>query len=361
MSSWGDHVKISVFGESHGAGIGVVIDGLPAGEKLDMQEIMLQMSRRAPGNDKAATPRKESDIPEILSGVLDDTTTGAPLCAVIRNTNTRSNDYGNIMSCPRPGHADYTGNLRYGGFNDVRGGGHFSGRLTAPIVFAGAVCRQILSHRGIKIAAHISSIGNISDERFDGANIPDELMDRLSVAKFGLIDTSKESSMRELIEECRLSQDSIGGTIECAVTGMPAGKGSPMFSGVENVISSIIFGIPAIKGIEFGSGFEGSELRGSQNNDEFYYDGDTVKTRTNRHGGILGGISSGMPIIFRAAVKPTPSISMPQKTVDINQKKDAELEIHGRHDPCIAVRAVPVIESAAALAVINLMTEDGTL
>ena len=357
MSSWGNSVKISVFGESHGPAIGAVIDGLPAGEKIDMDELYLQMARRAPGKDKAATPRLEKDIPEILSGILDNTTTGAPLCAVIRNTNIRSGDYGNILSQPRPAHADYTGKIRYSGFNDIRGGGHFSGRLTAPIVFAGAVCRQILSRRGIEIAAHISSVGNISDSRFDGTEIPAELMQRLSHQVFGLIDQSREADMRALIEECRLRGDSIGGTIECAVTGVPAGAGSPMFGGVENVISSVIFGIPAVKGIEFGSGFEGSKLRGSENNDEFYYDGDTVKTRTNNHGGILGGISSGMPIIFRAAIKPTPSVSLTQKTVDLETHTDSELTIKGRHDPCIAVRAVPVIESAAALALINLLSE----
>ena len=357
MSSWGNAVKISIFGESHGKGIGVVIDGLPAGEKLDMEELLLQMSRRAPGKDKAATPRLEKDLPEIMSGVLNDTTTGAPLCAIIHNTNTRSQDYGNLLTTPRPAHADYTGYIRYKGFNDIRGGGHFSARLTAPLVFAGAVCRQILSRRGIKIAAHIASVGTIKDRRFDGVDIPEELMDRLSATTFGLIDQSRESEMRELIEECRMSGDSIGGTIECAVTGMPAGAGSPMFGGIENVISSVMFGVPAVKGIEFGSGFSGSELRGSQNNDEFYYDGDTVKTRTNNHGGILGGISSGMPIIFRTAMKPTPSISRTQNTVDISEKTDTTLEIKGRHDPCIVVRAVPVIEAAAAVAIVNILAE----
>ena len=357
MSMWGNDIKISIFGESHGNGIGVVIDGLPSGEKLDMDEIYLQMSRRAPGKDKAATPRLEKDIPEILSGILNDTTTGTPLCAVIRNTNTRSQDYGNVMASPRPSHGDYTGYIRYNGFNDVRGGVHFSGSLTAPLVFAGAVCCQILEKRGIKIAAHISSIGDIEDERFNPVNIPNELTDRLSKAVFGLIDESREEKMRELIEECRMSQDSIGGTIECAVTGMPVGAGSPMFDGVENVVSSIVFGIPAVKGIEFGSGFDGSKLRGSQNNDEFYYDGDIVKTRTNNHGGILGGITSGMPIIFRVAVKPTPSISQKQNTVDLKEHKDSVLEIHGRHDPCIVVRAVPVIEAAAAIAMINILSE----
>lgn len=357
MSSWGNDIKISIFGESHGGGIGVVIDGLPAGEEIDMQAVYLQMARRAPGKDRAATPRLEKDIPEVLSGTLGDKTTGAPLCAVIRNTNTRSGDYGNVMSSPRPGHADYTGFVRYGGNNDIRGGGHFSGRLTAPLVFAGAVCRQILQRRGITIAAHIASVGNIYDRRFDPTDIPDELIGRLSGAVFGLIDESMEQPMRALIEECRISQDSIGGTIECALKGLPAGVGSPMFGGIENVISSIVFGIPAVKGIEFGEGFGAAELRGSQNNDEFFYDGDTVKTRTNRHGGILGGISSGMPVIFRTAIKPTPSISIQQNTVDLSKHEDTTLSIQGRHDPCIVVRAVPVVEAAAAVAAINLLSE----
>ncbi len=357
MSSWGNAVKISVFGESHGKGIGVVIDGLPAGVLLDMDKIYMQMSRRAPGKDKTATPRLEKDIPDILSGVLDNVTTGAPLCAVISNTNTRSGDYGNIMSCPRPGHADFTGNIRYNGFNDISGGGHFSGRLTAPIVFAGAVCRQILEKKGIRIAAHIASIGNVNDSRFDPVNIPDELCDRLNASTFALIDESKETEMRELVGQCRMSLDSIGGTVECAVTGMPAGVGSPMFYGIEGVISSIVFGVPAVKGIEFGAGFAVSEMRGSENNDEFFYDGDEVKTRTNNHGGILGGISSGMPVIFRAALKPTPSIGRTQKTVDLVKHENSELEIHGRHDPCIVPRAVPVIEAAAAIAVVNLLAQ----
>jgi len=359
MSSWGNSIKISVFGESHGKGIGVVIDGLPAGKRLDMDRIYIQMSRRAPGRDKTATPRLEKDIPEIMSGVLNDTTTGAPLCALIRNTNTRSGDYGNILSRPRPGHADYTGFVRYGGFNDISGGGHFSGRLTAPIVFAGAVCRQILEDRGVDIAAHISSVGTIKDEGFDPVSIPAELMKRLSTETFSLIDHSKEEEMRALIEECRLSLDSIGGTVECAVTGLPAGLGSPMFDGAENIISSIVFGIPAVKGIEFGAGFRAAEMRGSENNDEFFYDGGNVRTHTNNHGGILGGITSGMPLIFRAAIKPTPSIARTQKTVDLTEGTDSELEIKGRHDPCIVPRAVPVIEAAAAIAVTELFCSGG--
>ncbi len=357
MSSWGNGVKISIFGESHGGGIGVVIDGLPSGEHIDRDALLLQMARRAPGKDKAATPRSEADQPEILSGLLNDTTTGAPLCAVIRNTNTRSQDYGNVLSCPRPSHADYTGFVRYKGFNDIRGGGHFSGRLTAPLVFAGAVARQILLRKGIRIAAHICSVGNITDKRFDPANIPDALMERLSSAVFGLIDVGQEKPMRELIEDCRLHCDSIGGTIECAVTGVPAGVGSPMFDGIENVFSSVLFGIPAVKGVEFGDGFDGTLLRGSQHNDAFYYDGDTVRTKTNRHGGILGGISSGMPIVFRTAIKATPSIAQEQNTVDLQTKTNTVLSVNGRHDPCVVVRAVPVVESAAAVAMLNLLKD----
>ena len=354
-STLGDKIKISVFGESHGNGIGVVVDGLPAGVKIDLDKVLAQMARRAPGKDKTATPRKESDLPRILSGMLDDTLTGAPLCAVIENTNTRSGDYGNLLSCPRPGHSDYTAFVKYGGANDIRGGGHFSGRLTAPIVFAGAVCRQILEQKGIKIAAHISSIGKVSDKSFDPVNIENELIDRLNLSSFALIDQSAEDKMREVVESARMSLDSVGGTIECVVTGIDAGFGDPMFDGVEGVIAKAVFGVPAIKGIEFGKGFELSQMRGSESNDPFEYKEGKVVTSTNNCGGILGGITNGMPIIFKAAVKPTPSISQKQQTVDLQTKQNAELEIKGRHDPCIVPRAVPVIEAVTAIAIINLM------
>lgn len=354
-STLGDKIKISVFGESHGNGIGVVVDGLPAGVKIDLDKVLAQMARRAPGKDKTATPRKESDLPRILSGMIDDTLTGAPLCAVIENTNTRSGDYGNLLSCPRPGHSDYTAFVKYSGANDIRGGGHFSGRLTAPIVFAGAVCRQILEQKGIKIAAHISSIGKVSDKSFDPVNIENELIDRLNLSSFALIDQSAEDKMREVVESARMSLDSVGGTIECAVTGIDAGFGDPMFDGVEGVIAKAVFGVPAIKGIEFGKGFELSQMRGSESNDPFEYKEGKVVTSTNNCGGILGGITNGMPIIFKAAVKPTPSISQKQQTVDLQTKQNAELEIKGRHDPCIVPRAVPVIEAVTAIAIINLM------
>ncbi len=355
-SYFGDKVKISVFGESHGTAIGVVIDGLPSGEKIDMDEVYRQMARRAPGNDKTATPRKEADKPEILSGVLNGVTTGAPLAAVIYNTNTRSGDYGNIMNAPRPGHSDYTAYLRYDGFNDVRGGGHFSGRLTANLVFAGAVIRQILKRKGIEIAAHIYSIGNTYDDPFEPTGVSQELIDRLNGEKFALVNPEKENELRAEVDAVRAKGDSIGGVVECIVQGMPAGVGEPMFGGVENVISSVVFGVPAVKGIEFGSGFEGSRSTGSKNNDEFYYDENgNVRTRTNNHGGALGGITSGMPILFRAAIKPTASISMKQNTIDLQSKENTTLSVKGRHDPCIVTRAVSVIEAAAAIAVINML------
>ena len=354
-STYGDKIKISIFGESHGNGIGVVIDGLPAGVKIDMDKVLVQMSRRAPGKDKTATPRKESDLPKVLSGMLDDTLTGAPLCAVIENTNTKSGDYSNLLSCPRPGHSDYTAFVKYNASNDIRGGGHFSGRLTAPIVFAGAICRQILEKRGIKIAAHINSIGTAKDKQFDPTNIDGKLIERLNASSFALIDESAEENMRNQVEDARMDLDSIGGTIECAVTGIEAGIGEPMFDGVEGVIAKAVFGVPAIKGIEFGKGFELSQMRGSQSNDPFRYVDGKVVTETNNCGGILGGITNGMPVIFRVAVKPTPSISQKQKTVDLQKKENSELEVHGRHDPCIVPRAVPVIEAVTAIAIINLM------
>ncbi len=352
-STYGEKIKISVFGESHGGGIGVVIDGLPAGEAIDFDAVLAQMARRAPGRDKTATPRKESDLPRVLSGMLGDVLTGAPLCAVIENTNTRSQDYGDLLAKPRPGHSDYTAYIKYHGANDIRGGGHFSGRITAPLVFAGAVCRQLLERRGIQIAAHIQSVGSIHDKPFDPVAVPSALIKRLSASSFALIDESAEEPVRAEIEAARLAQDSVGGTIECAVTGLPAGVGKPMFDGLEGAIAKAVFGVPAVKGIEFGAGFALAAMRGSRANDAFCYDNGHVVTETNHCGGILGGIANGMPLIFRCAVKPTPSISQPQKTVDLQTGENTVLTIHGRHDPCIVPRAVPVIEAVTALAIIN--------
>lgn len=354
-STYGDKIKISVFGESHGNGIGVVIDGLPAGEKIDMDKVLVQMSRRAPGNDKTATPRKEKDLPKILSGMLGNTLTGAPLCAVIENTNTRSADYNNLLAVPRPGHSDYTAFVKYKASNDIRGGGHFSGRITAPIVFAGAVIRQLLEKKGIKIAAHISSIGSVEDTPFNPLKLDDELAQKLNNARFAVIDDSVEQKMRDVVEDARMNLDSVGGTIECIVDGIDAGFGDPMFDGVEGVIAKAVFGVPAVKGIGFGKGFELANMRGSQSNDPFRYKDGKVVTETNNCGGILGGITDGMPILFKAVVKPTSSIAQKQKSVDLQKKENADLEVHGRHDPCIVPRAVPVIEAVTAIAIINLL------
>ncbi|MDD7430114.1 MAG: chorismate synthase [Oscillospiraceae bacterium] len=359
MSSfWNHNISISVFGESHGPAIGVVIDNLPPGEPLDVDAIREFMARRAPKSDGTTTSRRETDMPNIMSGYLNGRTTGTPLAAFINNTDTHSQDYGNISRLARPGHADYTGALRYRGFNDVRGGGHFSGRLTAPIVFAGAVCGQILERRGIYTGTHIAQVHNIKDTMFNPCNIDRDLIINLRHKIFPAISDKKGQRMRDDILLARQSLDSVGGVVECAVTNVPAGIGSPMFDGLENTISSLVFGIPAVKGIEFGAGFEAAKMLGSQNNDEFYVDErGHVLTKTNNHGGILGGISSGMPIIFRVAFKPTPSIAQPQETIDYSAMTNETLVIKGRHDPCVAVRAVPVVEAAANIAVLSHMLD----
>lgn len=324
-STYGNNVKISIFGQSHSEAIGVTIDGLPAGFPIDMGKLQVFMNRRAPGQSKYTTPRKEADMPAFLSGLVGNVTCGAPLTAVIKNTNTRSADYDNIRDIPRPGHADFTAHVKYGGFEDVSGGGHFSGRLTAPLCIAGGIIKQLLESRGIEITTSIREIGGNVEDPFSA------------------------------IEEASRLGDSVGGIIECTVSGLPAGIGEPMFEGLENKIAQAVFAVPAVKGIEFGRGFEAARLCGSENNDEFYFDGDEVKTRTNNHGGILGGISSGMPVVFRAAIKPTPSISIEQNSISYSKKENAVLSVKGRHDPCIVPRAVPCIEAAAAIAIYDLM------
>ncbi len=349
-SMFGKKLKISVFGQSHSDGIGVVIDGLPPGVEVDMDAISAFMARRAPGNASFATKRKEADAPKFLSGLFDGKTCGAPLCAVIENTNTRSQDYDNLKVTPRPAHADYTAEIKYKGFQDYTGGGHFSGRLTAPICIAGGIAMQILEKMGIKITAHIKSIKNVEDEAFDFKNIKTPADD-----KFPVLCKEKGKEMLSVIEEARGRGDSVGGVIECAIEGVPAGLGEPMFDGIENKIAQIIFAVPAIKGIEFGAGFESTRLFGSENNDPYEAVNGEIKTKTNNAGGILGGISSGMPIIFRAAVKPTPSIGIEQESVNIKTLENEKLVVSGRHDPCIVPRAVPVIEAAAAIAILDII------
>ncbi len=352
----GEKIKVSIFGESHSAGIGVVIDGLPANYKIDFDKVLSQMARRAPGQDKTSTKRKEADFPKIMSGLINDTTEGSPLCAVIENTNTKSADYNSVLSCPRPGHSDYCAFIKYQNANDIRGGGHFSGRLTAPIVFAGAVARQILEQKGIFLAAHAQQIYNVCDEKFDPINVDKKLLERLGNEFFPVINQETKAKMYEAVEQKRLENDSVGGIIECAVVGLPCGLGEPMFGGVENRLSSALFGIPAVKAVEFGLGFDVVNQTGSTNNDEFYYDEQkNVKTYTNNCGGILGGITNSMPLIFRLAIKPTPSISKEQRTVDLTEKVNTTLSIHGRHDPCIVPRAVPVIEAITALTVLDML------
>ncbi len=351
----GNKVKLSVFGESHGRAIGCVIDGLPAGIQLDFDKINREMARRAPGKDKTATARKESDTPHILSGLLDGITTGAPLAMVIENTNTRSGDYGNLMTVPRPGHSDYPAYIRYGGNNDIRGGGHFSGRLTAPVVFAGAVAKQILEQQSIAVGAHIKQIGNVCDSSFDKNNIRADFLHSISEKPFAVINSDIESEMRAFVEQARLSGDSAGGSIECAAAGVPAGLGGNMFDTVESRLSSALFGVPAVKGVQFGEGFGFSEMLGSEANDGYEIKNGKVSLISNHNGGVLGGITNGAPLVFSVAVKPTPSISKPQQSVNLQTMENEMLFVKGRHDPCIVPRAVPVIEAVTAFVLLDLM------
>lgn len=352
-STYGTMIKLTIFGQSHGAAIGMTLDGVPAGLPVDPDQLQTFLNRRAPGQNDWSTPRKEADRPDFIAGIADGYTCGAPIAAVIHNTNTRSKDYSNLKDCPRPGHADYTAQVKYGGYQDVAGGGHFSGRLTAPLCIAGGLCKQWLEKEGIQIAAHISSIAEISDTPFDPVSpdfsgIP---------ASFPVISPEAGAAMQQAISDARAEGDSVGGVIECAVTGLPAGLGEPMFGGMEGRIAQIVYGIPAVKGVEFGAGFTAAVMRGSENNDAFCMDAGTVKTATNHCGGILGGITNAMPLIFRAAIKPTPSISKPQQTVNLKTGEVTTLEIKGRHDPCIVPRAVPVVEAAAAIAIYDAYLE----
>jgi chorismate synthase len=357
-STWGNQLKISVFGESHGKGVGVVIDGFPAGFVCDLEFIEQELSRRAPGQSLLTTPRKEKDKPVILSGMLENVTTGAPICMMINNTDTHSRDYEELRTVPRPSHSDYTGKLRYRGANDIRGGGHFSGRLTAPLVFAGALCKDFLrKHHGIEIGSHLYQVGTISDKGFDLADIDGELLAKLQKETLPLLNHEVEERMKETVDQARRELDSVGGVIECAVTGVSAGIGSPMFQNVESRIASLLYSVPAVKGVEFGLGFAIAEKLASEVNDCLIKSGDTITTKTNNNGGISGGITTGMPIVVKAAIKPTPSISRDQNTLDLSTGIETVLQIHGRHDPCIAMRAPVVVESAVAIAIMDLYLE----
>ena len=347
MSQYGQNLHLTIFGQSHAPAIGMTLEGLPAGETIDMEALQGFLNRRAPGQNEWSTPRKEADVPEFLSGLVGNVTCGAPITAVIRNTNTRSGDYANLAVVPRPGHADYTAWVKYGGHADFAGGGAFSGRLTAPLCIAGGICLQLLKKRGIEVISRIASIGTVED--------PAPLTASTANKPFPVVDDAAGEAMRAAIAAAKADGDSIGGVVECAVLGLPAGLGGPLFDGMEGQIASIVFGIPAVKGIEFGIGFEAARLRGSENNDPFTVENGQVRTATNHCGGILGGITDGMPLTFRAAFKPTPSIAKEQRSVNLHTLTPEALRVVGRHDPCIVPRAVPCVEAAAAIAVYDAL------
>ena len=350
-STYGENLKLSIFGQSHGPAIGMTLDGIPAGLPVDSEKLQQFLNRRAPGQNDWSTPRREEDRPEFLGGILDGYTCGAPIAAVIHNKNTRSGDYSDLKDCPRPGHADYTAQIKYGGFQDAAGGGHFSGRLTAPLCIAGGLCKQWLEEMGIHIGAHILAIGECGDVYFDSM---DPEIESVST-NFPVLDPEAGSAMQELIAQAKAAGDSVGGIIECAVTGLPAGIGEPMFGGVESKIAQIVYGIPAVKGVEFGIGFDCACVPGSQSNDSYAISDGKIVTQTNNAGGILGGITNGMPVIFTTAFKATPSISCPQQSISLSRMAERELTVKGRHDPCIVPRAVPVVEAAAAIAIYDLI------
>ncbi|QAA33962.1 chorismate synthase [Clostridium manihotivorum] len=352
---WGSNIKLSIFGESHGGAIGINISGLPVGKDINEEEIYKEMQRRAPGRSNLATARKEEDRVEILSGVFNGKTTGAPLCGIIRNNDTRSKDYSKLKDVMRPSHSDYPASVKYKGFNDYRGGGHFSGRITAPLVFAGAIAKSILREKGINIGAHIKSIADIEDDDFNPIYIDNTVLDTLKEKDLPIIDDNKKALMEHRILSAKMEGDSVGGVIQCAITGVEVGVGDPFFDSLESTIAHLAFSVPAVKGIEFGKGFELSKLKGSEANDSYYYEGEKIATKTNNNGGILGGLTNGMPVLFNVAIKPTASIIKYQDTVDIDKKEDTKLQIEGRHDPCIVTRAVVVIEAIAALAILDLM------
>lgn len=352
-STYGEKLRVTVFGQSHSPEIGVTVEGLPSGFKIDTQRLLAFMDRRAPGKDPTATARKEADVPEFVSGLADGVTCGVPLCAVIKNQNHKSSDYSELRDCPRPGHADYTARLRYGESHDVAGGGHFSGRLTAPLCIAGGIALQLLEREGISIGAHIVTVGKEKADLYDPCHLTEK--DLLLLDSFPVRTPDEEERFRKEILCQKEKGDSVGGMIECAAIGVPGGIGDPMFGGMENRIAQIVFGVPAVKGVEFGAGMAVSTMYGTQCNDPFRAEGEKIVTETNNAGGILGGITTGMPLIFRAAIKPTPSIAAEQDSVSLSRMENTRLCVKGRHDPCIVPRAVPVMEACMAIALLDAL------
>lgn len=341
-----------IFGESHGHAIGVTLTGVPAGLSVDMDFIQRQLDRRAPGKDPLSTPRRETDVPTILSGVFEGRTTGTPLTAVIPNADTHSSDYADLVRYPRPSHGDYAGSVRYRGCNDYRGGGHFSGRLTAPLVFAGALAKLILAQQGVRVGAHISSIYGISDAPCERC---EDLLG-LEERDFPVLDEAKGREMQQAILDAKAEGDSVGGSIECAVLGLSAGFGEPdLGKNVEGIFSKHLFAVPAVKAVGFGAGVAFAYMRGSEANDPFALEDGKIVTKTNNAGGVNGGITNGMPVVFEVTLRPTPSIAIEQKTVDLETMTPAQHAVKGRHDPCVVQRAVPVIEAAAALAACEVL------
>ena len=361
-SSFGTRLRVTVFGQSHSPAIGCVVEGLPSGFAPDMDELRSFMARRAPGKAGWTTPRKEADLPQVLSGLNQrGETCGAPLAITIENTNTRSGDYDDVLHVPRPGHADFTAQAKWHGHQDVPGGGHFSGRLTAPVCAAGGIAKQMLASMGVRVGAHLIQVGQVLDEPFCALRCDDASMASLQAQldalddgrPFPAIDDRAAQAMIDEIEAARRDQDSVGGSIECVAVGLPAGIGEPMFDGVESAIARLAFGIPAVKSLEFGAGARVAGWRGSQNNDPYGMLRDKPGPLTNNAGGNLGGITTGAPLLFRMAIKPTPSISRDQDSVDLDASRKTTLSLRGRHDPCIAPRAVPVAEAVMALALLD--------
>ncbi len=357
MSSFGSKIKVNIFGESHGPAVGVVIEGLEAGFPINMESVREMMDRRRPGTGRQVTARNEADVPEILSGVYEGKTTGMPLCAIIRNKDTRSKDYKKLQSVPRPGHSDFTARLKFDGFNDIRGGGAFSGRLTAPLVFAGALAKDLLLQKGVTIVSHLLSLGGVKDEPLNNMEKDDKQGDSILKNIIPMIDGSSAKLAYDVVNKARSDGDSVGSVIETVIYGVPAGTGGVLYDSFESRLSKVCFGVPGVKGIEFGLGFEMADMRGSGTNDAFHMDNGKVRTVTNNMGGILGGIANGMPVVFKTVMKPTASIAKKQKSVDLDTKTETELEIGGRHDPCIGIRAVPVMEACAALVTLDYIME----
>ena len=356
-ATFGRNLRMTIFGESHGKGIGLVLDGLPPGTPIDEEFIKEEMARRAPGQSKMSTQRQEKDAFTIESGVFEGKAAGTPLCVLIPNSDQHSKDYSILKNVMRPGHADYAGKVRYKGFNDYRGGGHFSGRLTAPLVFAGAIAKTILAQKGITVGAHVARIGRITDSLFNPLGETAERLQGLRRHTLPVLDESKGPLMEAEILSAREQQDSVGGIIEVMATGMPPGIGDPFFDSLESRLSHVLFSVPAVKGIEFGAGFAMAALKGSEANDPMTFEGGEVRTTRNNNGGITGGITNGMPMVLRVAIKPTPSISQPQQTVNVAEGRDTILEIKGRHDPCIVPRAVPVIETVTAWVLLDMLMD----